>query len=72
MLMIALLALAGGVLPPAPEDGLPVLRADFGAGEGVLRPIGKALSHQTAVAPARAHAVAGANGLVSPRWSSPG
>ena len=57
--------------PPIPEDSLLVLRADFRVREGVLRPIGKALSHQTAVAPARAHAVAGANGHVSPRRPSP-
>ena len=53
--------------PPVPEDGLPILRADFGVGKGVLRPIGKALSCRAAAAPARARAVEGANGLVSPR-----
>jgi len=36
--------------PPCPEDGLPVHRADFRVKEGILRPIGKALSHQTTVA----------------------
>ena len=45
--------------PPVPEDGLPVLRADIGVRGGVLRPVGKALSRRTAVAPARARAVAG-------------
>ena len=76
MLAIALLvvlALAGrDVLPPVPEDGLPVLRADFGVGKGVLCPISKTLSRLTAVAPARARAVVGVNGLVSPRMALPG
>ena len=57
--------------PPVLEDGLPVLRADFGVREGVLRRIGEALSRRTTVAAAQAHAMAGANGHVSPRGPSP-
>ena len=60
-----------GCPPPIPEDGLPVLRADFGVREGVLRRIGEALSRRTTVAAAQAHAMAGANGHVIPRGPSP-
>ena len=60
------------VLPPIPEDGLLVLRADFGVGKGVLCPINKTLSRLTVVALARARAVVGVNGLVSPRTALPG
>ena len=68
----AVLVLAGlGVLPPVPEDGLPVLRADFGVSGGMLRPIGKALSHRTTVATAQVRAMEGANGHVSPHGPSP-
>ena len=63
----------GRVGRPSPvlEDGLPVLRADFGVREGVLRRIGEALSRRTTVAAAQAHAMAGANGHVIPRGPSP-
>ena len=66
--MLVVLVLAGGdVLLPVPKDSLPSLELTLERGRGVLYPIGEVLSHRTAAAPARARAVAGANGLVSPR-----
>ena len=55
---------------PVPEDGLPVLRADFRVRGGVLHPIGKALSRRATVATAQARAMAGENGHVSLRGPS--
>ena len=57
--------------PPVSEDGLPVLRADFGVRGGVPRPVGKALSRRIIVVISQARAMAGANGHVSPRGPSP-
>ena len=59
-----------GCPPPIPEDGLPVLRADFRVRGGVLHPIGKALSRRATVATAQARAMAGENGHVSLRGPS--
>ena len=62
--LLAVLVLAGGdVLLPVPKDSLPSLELTLERGRGVLYPIGEALSHRTAAAPARARAVAGANVL---------
>jgi len=63
VLMITLLAvpaLARGTSSTSPRGQFPVLTTDFGVMEGVLHPIGEALSRRTIAAPARARAVAGA------------
>ena len=68
----AVLALAGlGVLPLSSRTVFPSLELTLGVRGGVLRPISKALSHRITVATAQAHAMAGANGHVSPHGPSP-